>query len=66
MITNKSRSCIRRSRMTRFRLERIVGCVDGAAAWVDAPIAREVNFDLQQADAGTFTDDDLAAIQDAI
>ncbi|MCC4815065.1 hypothetical protein BCU85_00770 [Vibrio lentus] len=46
--------------------ENCVGCVDETAAWVDAPIAGEVNFDLQQADAGTFTDDDLAAIQDAI
>ena len=43
-----------------------VGCVDETAAWVDAPIAGEVNFDLQQADAETFTEDDLAAIQEAI
>ena len=43
-----------------------VGCVDETAAWTDVPIAGEVNFDLQQADAGTFTDDDLAAIQQAI
>ncbi|UQV20462.1 retention module-containing protein [Vibrio sp. J383] len=46
--------------------ENCIGCVDETAAWTDAPIAGEVNFDLQQADAGTFTDDDLAAIQDAI
>ena len=43
-----------------------VGCVDETAAWTDAPIAGEVNFDLQQADASTFTDGDLAAIQEAI
>ncbi|MEZ8351789.1 retention module-containing protein [Vibrio splendidus] len=46
--------------------ENCVGCVDENAAWVDAPIAGEVNFDLQQADAETFTEDDLAAIQEAI
>uniref|UniRef100_UPI0003656D59 retention module-containing protein n=1 Tax=Vibrio sp. 624788 TaxID=1234362 RepID=UPI0003656D59 len=46
--------------------ENCVGCVDENAAWVDAPVAGEVNFDLQQADAETFTEDDLAAIQDAI
>ncbi|SBS25536.1 retention module-containing protein [Vibrio toranzoniae] len=46
--------------------ENCVGCVDETAAWTDVPIAGEVNFDLQQADAGTFTDDDLAAIQQAI
>ncbi|MFA0653388.1 retention module-containing protein, partial [Vibrio sp. 10N.222.49.C12] len=46
--------------------ENCVGCVDDNAAWVDAPIAGEVNFDLQQADAETFTEDDLAAIQEAI
>ncbi|MEZ9553834.1 retention module-containing protein [Vibrio splendidus] len=46
--------------------ENCVGCVDENAAWVDAPIAGEVNFDLQQADAETFTEDDLAAIQKAI
>ncbi|MDP2618191.1 retention module-containing protein, partial [Vibrio splendidus] len=46
--------------------ENCVGCVDDNAAWVDALIAGEVNFDLQQADAETFTEDDLAAIQEAI
>nr|WP_146162411.1 retention module-containing protein [Vibrio splendidus] len=46
--------------------ENCVGCVDENAEWVDAPIAGEVNFDLQQADAETFTEDDLAAIQEAI
>ncbi|PTQ19382.1 retention module-containing protein, partial [Vibrio splendidus] len=46
--------------------ENCVGCVDDNAAWVDVPIAGEVNFDLQQADAETFTEDDLAAIQEAI
>ncbi|MEZ9576915.1 MULTISPECIES: retention module-containing protein, partial [unclassified Vibrio] len=46
--------------------ENCVGCVDDNAAWVDAPIAGEVNFDLQQSDAETFTEDDLAAIQEAI
>ncbi|MFS1976251.1 retention module-containing protein [Vibrio splendidus] len=46
--------------------ENCVGCVDENAAWVDAPIAGEVNFDLQQADAETFTEDDLTAIQEAI
>ncbi|MFS1862686.1 retention module-containing protein [Vibrio lentus] len=46
--------------------ENCVGCVDETAAWVDAPIAGEVNFDLQQTDAETFTEDDLAAIQEAI
>ncbi len=46
--------------------ENCVGCVDETAAWVDAPIAGEVNFDLQQADAETFTEDDLAVIQEAI
>ncbi|MEZ8734000.1 retention module-containing protein [Vibrio sp. 10N.239.312.D08] len=46
--------------------ENCVGCVDENAAWVDAPIAGEVNFDLQQADAETFAEDDLAAIQEAI
>ncbi|MCG9640856.1 retention module-containing protein [Vibrio sp. Isolate34] len=46
--------------------ENCVGCVDENAAWVDAPVAGEVNFNLQQADAETFTEDDLAAIQDAI
>ncbi|MEZ9155195.1 retention module-containing protein, partial [Vibrio sp. 10N.286.52.E2] len=46
--------------------ENCVGCIDENAAWVDAPIAGEVNFDLQQADAETFTEDDLAAIQEAI
>ncbi|OQQ02660.1 hypothetical protein BK411_21885, partial [Vibrio splendidus] len=42
-----------------------VGCVDQDLAWADAPIAGEVNFDLQQADAGDF-DDEFAAIQEAI
>ncbi|WP_210450205.1 retention module-containing protein [Vibrio crassostreae] len=46
--------------------ENCVGCVDETAAWVDAPIAGEVNFDLQQTDAETFTEDDLTAIQEAI
>ncbi|TKF71745.1 retention module-containing protein, partial [Vibrio sp. F13] len=46
--------------------ENCVGCIDDNAAWVDAPIAGEVNFDLQQSDAETFTEDDLAAIQEAI
>ncbi|WP_157373633.1 retention module-containing protein, partial [Vibrio coralliirubri] len=46
--------------------ENCVGCIDENAAWVDTPIAGEVNFDLQQADAETFTEDDLAAIQEAI
>ena len=41
-----------------------VGCVDQDLAWADAPIAGEVNFDLQQADAGDF--DEFAAIQEAI
>ncbi|MCB5358873.1 retention module-containing protein [Vibrio lentus] len=45
--------------------ENCVGCVDETASWVDAPIAGEVNFDLQQADAGDF-DDEFAAIQEAI
>ncbi|MEZ8152396.1 retention module-containing protein [Vibrio splendidus] len=43
-----------------------VGCVDQDLAWADAPIAGEVNFDLQQADAGDFDDDEFAAIQEAI
>ncbi|MEZ9174329.1 retention module-containing protein [Vibrio kanaloae] len=43
-----------------------VGCVDQDLAWADAPIAGEVNFDLQQADAGNFDDDEFAAIQEAI
>ncbi|WP_122975725.1 retention module-containing protein, partial [Vibrio coralliirubri] len=43
-----------------------VGCVDQDLAWADAPIAGEVNFDLQQADAGEFDDDEFAAIQEAI
>ncbi|MEZ9569314.1 retention module-containing protein [Vibrio splendidus] len=42
-----------------------VGCVDQDLAWADVPIAGEVNFDLQQADAGDF-DDEFAAIQEAI
>ncbi|MEZ8114457.1 retention module-containing protein [Vibrio splendidus] len=42
-----------------------VGCVNQDLAWADAPIAGEVNFDLQQADAGDF-DDEFAAIQEAI
>nr|WP_260327112.1 retention module-containing protein [Vibrio crassostreae] len=46
--------------------ENCVGCVDETAAWVDAPIAGEVNFDLQQTDAETFTEGDLTAIQEAI
>ncbi|NOI91723.1 retention module-containing protein [Vibrio splendidus] len=46
--------------------ENCVGCVDENSAWAEAPIAGEVNFDSEQTDAGTFTDDDLAAIQDAI
>ncbi|MFA0059342.1 retention module-containing protein, partial [Vibrio cyclitrophicus] len=46
--------------------ENCVGCVDNNVAWAEVPIAGEVNFDSEQADAGTFTDDDLAAIQDAI
>ncbi|PMH30785.1 hypothetical protein BCU71_15260 [Vibrio lentus] len=46
--------------------ENCVGCVDETASWVDAPIAGEVNFDLQQTDAETFTEDDFAAIQEAI
>ncbi|MFS1920537.1 retention module-containing protein [Vibrio lentus] len=46
--------------------ENCVGCVGETAAWVDAPIAGEVNFDLQQTDAETFTEDDFAAIQEAI
>ncbi|MEZ9653160.1 retention module-containing protein [Vibrio splendidus] len=46
--------------------ENCIGCVDNNVAWAEAPIAGEVNFDLEQADAGTFTDDDLAAIQEAI
>ncbi|KPL94483.1 retention module-containing protein [Vibrio splendidus] len=43
-----------------------VGCVDQDLAWADAPIAGEVNFDLQQADAGDFDDDEFTAIQEAI
>ncbi|PTP75023.1 retention module-containing protein [Vibrio splendidus] len=43
-----------------------VGCVNQDLAWADAPIAGEVNFDLQQADAGDFDDDEFAAIQEAI
>ncbi len=43
-----------------------VGCLDESSAWNDAPIAGEVAFDLEQANASTFSDDDLAAIQDAI
>ncbi|WP_373938563.1 retention module-containing protein [Vibrio kanaloae] len=43
-----------------------VGCVDQDLAWADAPIAGEVNFDLQQADARDFDDDEFAAIQEAI
>ncbi|MFA0717336.1 retention module-containing protein [Vibrio splendidus] len=43
-----------------------IGCVDQDLAWADAPIAGEVNFDLQQADAGDFDDDEFAAIQEAI
>ncbi|MFA0543667.1 retention module-containing protein, partial [Vibrio sp. 10N.222.52.B7] len=43
-----------------------VGCVDQDLVWADAPIAGEVNFDLQQADAGDFDDDEFAAIQEAI
>ncbi|WP_162808217.1 retention module-containing protein [Vibrio splendidus] len=46
--------------------ENCVGCVDENSVWAEAPIAGEVNFDSEQTDAGTFTDDDLAAIQDAI
>ncbi|MFZ3407247.1 retention module-containing protein [Vibrio chagasii] len=46
--------------------ENCVGCVDPELAWADAPIAGEVNIDLAQADDGSFNDDDLAAIQDAI
>ncbi|PMN65998.1 hypothetical protein BCT26_16015 [Vibrio lentus] len=46
--------------------ENCAGCVDETVAWVDAPIAGEVNFDLQQTDAETFTEDDFAAIQEAI
>ncbi|MEG3220956.1 retention module-containing protein, partial [Vibrio gigantis] len=43
-----------------------VGCLDESSAWNDAPIEGEVAFDLEQANASTFSDDDLAAIQDAI
>ncbi|WKY59163.1 retention module-containing protein [Vibrio sp. SNU_ST1] len=43
-----------------------VGCIDQELSWVDAPIAGEVNFDLEQSDDGAFTDDDIAAIQEAI
>ncbi|WP_133151699.1 retention module-containing protein, partial [Vibrio splendidus] len=43
-----------------------VGCVDQGLVWTDAPIAGEVNFDLQQADEGDFDDDEFAAIQEAI
>ncbi|WP_192890520.1 retention module-containing protein [Vibrio bathopelagicus] len=43
-----------------------VGCLDESSAWNDTPIAGEVAFDLEQANASTFSDDDLAAIQDAI
>ncbi|MBJ2145681.1 retention module-containing protein [Vibrio sp. IB15] len=43
-----------------------VGCVDQDLAWADAPIAGEVNIDLAQAADDSFTDDDLAAIQEAI
>ncbi|MCG9692953.1 retention module-containing protein [Vibrio sp. Isolate22] len=43
-----------------------VGCVDQDLAWADAPIAGEVNIDLAQAVDDSFTDEDLAAIQEAI
>ncbi|NOH32501.1 retention module-containing protein [Vibrio chagasii] len=43
-----------------------VGCVDQDLAWADAPIAGEVNIDLAQAADDSFTDEDLAAIQEAI
>ncbi|KZX70017.1 hypothetical protein A3712_09650 [Vibrio sp. HI00D65] len=43
-----------------------VGCVDQDLAWADAPIAGEVNIDLAQVADDSFTDDDLAAIQEAI
>ncbi|MEZ9443540.1 retention module-containing protein [Vibrio sp. 10N.286.49.C3] len=43
-----------------------VGCIDQELSWADAPIAGEVNFDLEQSDDGAFTDDDIAAIQEAI
>ncbi|WP_060982486.1 retention module-containing protein [Vibrio splendidus] len=43
-----------------------VGCLDESSAWNDAPIAGEVAFDLEQANASTFSEDDLAAIQEAI
>ncbi len=43
-----------------------VGCVDQDLAWADAAIAGEVNIDLAQAADDSFTDDDLAAIQEAI
>ncbi|MEC7941300.1 MAG: retention module-containing protein [Pseudomonadota bacterium] len=43
-----------------------VGCVDQDLAWADAPIAGEVNINLAQAADDSFTDDDLAAIQEAI
>ncbi|WP_299141725.1 retention module-containing protein [uncultured Vibrio sp.] len=46
--------------------ENCVGCVDPELAWADAPIAGEVNIGLAQADDDSFTDDDLAAIQEAI
>ncbi|CAV18376.1 retention module-containing protein [Vibrio atlanticus] len=43
-----------------------VGCIDQELSWADVPIAGEVNFDLEQSDDGAFTDDDIAAIQEAI
>ena len=43
-----------------------VGCVDQDLAWADAPIAGEVNIDLAQAADDSFTEDDFAAIQEAI
>ncbi|WP_135443267.1 retention module-containing protein [Vibrio tasmaniensis] len=46
--------------------ENCVGCIDQELSWADAPIAGEVNFDLEQSDDGAFTDDDIAAIQEAI
>ncbi|MEZ9564333.1 retention module-containing protein [Vibrio artabrorum] len=43
-----------------------VSCVDENGAWTAVPVAGEVNVDLEKVDAGTFTDDDFTAIQQAI
>ncbi|MEZ8085520.1 retention module-containing protein [Vibrio sp. 1S139] len=43
-----------------------VGCVDQDLAWADVPVAGEVNIDLAQAADDSFTEDDFAAIQEAI